>query len=203
MPQRVRLVLIGVFVCVFAAFAGVWLAAYKSAGASRLTPDPSVGFSGYVRPPGARVPAYALTDQDGRAATPAATRGRWAVYAFIYSHCRDTCPLQVNQIRGALDRLGHGVPVVGVSVDPAGDTRDSARAFMIEQHMTGRMSFLMGSQADLEPVWRAFGIAPQTKNRDHSASVVIVDGKGRQRLGYPVSKLTVDGLERDLRRLGA
>ncbi len=203
MPQRVRLVLIAAFLCLFAALAGVWLAAYRQAGYSRLTPDPSVGFSGYIRPPGARVPAFELTDQDGRQATRAAARGRWAVYAFIYSHCRDTCPLEVNQIRGALDRLGHDLPVVGVSVDPAGDTRDSARAFVTEQRMTGRMRFLMGTRADLAPVWRAFGIAPQTRGGDHSASVVVVDGQGRQRLGYPVSKLTVDGLERDLRRLGA
>ncbi len=201
MPERVRLVVIGVFACVFAGFGGAWVAAYRSAGQSTLTADPSAAYAGYVRPPGARVPAYALTDQDGRAAAPG--RGRLTVYTFIYSHCRDTCPIQVAQIRGAMDRLGHDVPVVGVSVDPADDTRDSARAFLAKQHMTGRMDFLLGTWAQLDPVWSAFGIAPQAKGRDHSASVVIVDARGRQRVGYPASGLTVDGLERDLRRLRA
>lgn len=202
MPQRVRLVLIGVFACLIAAFGGVWYAAYKGAGHRRLTPNPAAGFSGFVRPSGARVPAFSLTDQDGGIATPAAHRGRPAIYAFIYSHCRDTCPVEVQQIRGAMDRLGRDLPVIGVSVDPANDTRDSARAFLLEQHMTGRMDFLLGTRDELAPVWRAFGIAPQRGGRDHSAAIVLVDGEGVQRLGYPASRLTVDGLERDLRRLG-
>ena len=41
--------------------------------------------------------------------------------------------------------------------------------------MKGRMEFLVGSQAQLAPVWRAFGIAPQTNGRDHSSYTVLVD----------------------------
>jgi protein SCO1 len=201
--QRVRLVLIGVFACLFALVAGVWLAAFQSAGESRRTVDRGAGFSGAVRPAGARVPAFRLRDQDGRPVTPALHAGGPAVYAFIYSHCEDFCPLEVQQIRGALDQLGHDVPVIGVSVDPANDTQRSARAFLLEQHMTGRMRFALGSAAELRPVWRAFGIQPQTKESEHSASVVLVDGEGRQRVGYALAYLHVDGLEQDLRRLGA
>jgi len=202
-PQRVRLVLIGVFACLFAGFLGAWVAAYNAAGERDLAPDPGAPFEGALRPPGTMVPDFALRDQDGKAVTPASHRGRVAVYAFVYSHCEDVCPIEVQQIRGAMDRLGHDVPVIGVSVDPANDTRDSARAFLIKNHMTGRMAFAMGSEAELRPVWKAFGIAPQTKGRDHSAHVVIVDAQGRQRLGYPGSEVRVTALEADLRRLGA
>jgi protein SCO1/2 len=69
--------------------------------------------------------------------------------------------------------------------------------------MTGRMRFLLGSRDELAPVWTAFGIQPQRDGRDHSAYVVVVDGRGRQRLGYPASELTSEGLARDLKRLGA
>jgi protein SCO1/2 len=203
MPQRVRLVLVGVFACLFAAFGGLWLAAYRSAGDSSLRPDPSAGYSGAVRPPGAHVPAFALRDQDGRPITAAATGGRTGVYIFLYSHCQDVCPLQVQQIRGAMDTLGHDVPVIGISVDPANDTASSARTFLLQQHMTGRMRFALGTRGQLRPVWRAFGVTPQRDGRDHSASVVIVDGAGRQRIGYRPSYLTVDGLAADLRRIGA
>jgi protein SCO1/2 len=194
-PQRVRLVLMAVVAMTFAGFAGAYLAAGRTP--HRLTAD---RFRGYVRPPGARVPAYSLTDQDGRRVT--GTQGV-TIYAFIYSHCRDTCPLEVQQIRGALDDIGHDVPVVGVSVDPAHDTRQSARAFLTRQFMTGRMDFLLGTQAELAPVWRAFGIQPQTKGRAHSAGIVVVDGQGRQRIGFPESQLTPEALTSDLRRLGA
>jgi protein SCO1 len=201
--QRVRLVLIGVFACGFAVFGGLWFAAYNEAGQSKLTPDRAAGYSGAARPPGAKVPAFRLRDQDGELITQDFARGRPAIYAFIYSHCDDTCPVEVQQIRGAMDQLGRDVPVIGISVDPANDTRDSARAFLIKQHMTGRMRFALGTREQLQPVWRAFGIQPQTKESEHSASVVLADARGFQKIGYAFSYLRVDGLEADLRRIGA
>jgi protein SCO1/2 len=192
---RVRLVLIAVVAMAFAGFAG----AYLAAGQSTLTKNPTTRFAGYVRPPGATVPHFALADQDGRRVTNA---DGLVIYAFIYSHCRDTCPVEVQQIRGALDDLGHDVPVIGVSVDPAHDTPDSARAFMSKQFMTGRMRFALGTRAQLAPVWKAFGVAPQRRGREHSAGIVIAQD-GRQRIGFPASELTVDKLAGDLRRLGA
>jgi protein SCO1/2 len=200
-PQRVRLVLVGVFACAFAALAAVWLAALNDSGGSSVAA--TRGFSGAIRPVGAHVPAFRLRDQDGKPVTAVLHTDKPAVYAFIYSHCEDFCPIEVQQIRGALDQLGHDVPVIGISVDPAHDTRQSARAFLIKQHMTGRMRFALGSAAQLRPVWKAFGIQEQTKESEHSASIVLVDHLGRQRVGYALSYLTPDGLEHDLRRLGA
>src|SRR5215212_8419597 len=129
-----------------AALVGVWVAAFEETGASRSRPQEP---SGSIRPPGARVPQYSLRDQDGRRATPADHRGRTTVYAFVYSTCEDVCPLEVQQIRGALDRLGRDLPVVAVSVDPATDTRNRAKRFLTEQHMTGRARYLLGTQAEL------------------------------------------------------
>ena len=80
---------------------------------------------------------------------------------FVYSTCEDTCPAQVQSIRGALDKLGRDVPVLAVSVDPRNDTRDRARRFLLEQHVTGRVRFVLGTERELAPVWRGYGIAPQ------------------------------------------
>jgi protein SCO1/2 len=188
-----KLVLIGVFLCSLSAIGGVWIAALDSSGEPARSE-----WAGALRPPGATVPAFALRDQDGELVR---TPGEPAVYAFLYSTCEDTCPLQVQQIRGALDDLGRDVPVIGISVDPANDTPRRARAFVLEQSMTGRMRFLLGSRAELEPVWRAFGIKPQEEGLEHSAYVVLADGARRQRIGFPVGALTVDGLRADLARL--
>jgi protein SCO1 len=197
---RVRFALILGFACSFALLAALWLAAFKQAGSKHVARGDS--FYGSVRPPDATVPAFTLTDQDGKRVTAASLRGRPTVYAFIYSHCQDICPLEVQQIRGALDRLGRDLQVVGVSVDPINDTKDSARAFLIKQHMTGRMRYLLGSRAALQPVWDGFGIQPQLDGLDHSAYVVVADSRGRQRLGYPSSQLSVEGLADDLAKLG-
>jgi protein SCO1/2 len=194
--SRIALALTTLCACAATALVAVWLA-------DRGTSDPATinGWAGSLRPPGAKAPGFTLTSQDGKRVSPSTLYGRPVVYTFIYSHCQDTCPATVQSIRGALDDLGHDVPVLGVSVDPANDTKQSAKRFVNEQHMTGRMEFLLGSRAQLAPIWRAFGIAPQTAELEHSAYVVIVDGAGRQRIGFPHDQLTPEGLAHDLGRL--
>jgi protein SCO1 len=194
--SRIALALTTLCACAATALLAVWLA---DRGASDPVAGP--GWAGSLRPPGARAPDFTLTSQDGDRVSPSPLRGRPVVYTFIYSHCQDTCPATVQTIRGALDDLGHDVPVLGISVDPANDTKQSAKRFLNEQHMTGRMEFLLGSRAQLAPVWRAFGIAPQTAELEHSAYVVVVDGLGRQRIGFPHEHLTPEGLAHDLGRL--
>jgi protein SCO1/2 len=196
---RVHLALVTAALCAIAGLVGVLLAGGSGGGAAAETP--AKGWAGATRPAGAGVPAFRLTDQDGHTVSRAALDGRPAVFAFIYSHCQDTCPSEVQTIRGAMDDLGRDLPVYGVSVDPANDTQRSAQAFLLEQKMKGRMEFLLGSRARLAPLWRAFGIAPQERGREHSAYVVLVDARGRQRVGFPFARLTQAGLAHDLRRI--
>jgi protein SCO1 len=194
-PTRVALALTTLVICAAAGVFGVWLAS------ARDDQPGATGAHGSLRPPGARMPDFALTNQNGERVTSASLRGAPVVFAFVYSTCKDTCPAQVQSIRGALDDLGHDVRVVGVSVDPANDTRDRAKTFLLDQSMTGRMDFLLGTRAELQPVWNAFGIAPQTKGREHSSYTVIVDAAGRQRIGFPASQLTSGDLAADLAAL--
>jgi protein SCO1 len=195
---RVLYALATLGLCAAAAVAGVWIAASQSSEGTR----PTSAFAGAIRPPGARAPQFDLRDQDGKPVAMADYRGRAVVMTFIYSTCEDTCPGQVQSIRGALDRLGRDVPVLAVSVDPRNDTRARARRFLLEQHVTGRVRFVLGSERELAPVWKGYGIAPQRGKLDHSAYVVLVDGAGRQRIGFPHSRLTPEDLASDLRRLG-
>ena len=145
MPSRVLYALATLGLCAAAAVAGVWIAASSGQAPAR----PAGAFAGSIRPPGAPAPAFRLRDQDGKPVSMAAYRGRTVVMAFVYSTCKDTCPGQVQSIRGALDRLGHDLPVLLVSVDPANDTRARAKRFLLEQHVTGRMRFVLGSEREL------------------------------------------------------
>jgi protein SCO1/2 len=159
------------------------------------------GWAGAVRPAGLAVPAFSLADQDGKTVTAASLRGKPTVYALIYSTCQDTCPAQVQTIRQALDHTQADVNVVGVSVDPANDTPKLAKTFLLKQTMTGRMRFLLGTRAQLEPVWKAFGIRPQSNALEHSAHVVVADTDGMQRVGFPFDHLTPEGLGHDMAKL--
>jgi protein SCO1/2 len=161
------------------------------------------GFEGSLPPGGIRPADFALRDQDGRIARLADYRGKPVILTFMYSTCRDTCPLTAYQIRGAMDQIGHDVPTLAVSVDPTNDTRLNARRFVNRTGLTRRMRFLMGSQKQLAPIWDAYGIRPQGKGFDHSAYVLLIDRQGRRRVSWPTEKLTPEGLAHDLRLLGA
>jgi len=67
------------------------------------------------------------------------------------------------------------------------------------------MRFLLGTHAELAPIWKAYGIAPETgtnlKNSDHSAYVMLVDRRGQLRDGFPDSELTPEALAHDIRIL--
>lgn len=163
----------------------------------------STGFEGSLRPPAIPPARFALRDQDGHVVRLADLRGRPSIITFMYSTCRDTCPVTAQQIRMALDDLHTPVPAVAISVDPANDTPLNARRFLAQQSMTGRMHFLLGTRAQLAPLWKAYGIQPQSKRFEHSAYVVLLDARGRQRVGWPVHDLTPEGLVHDLSLLGA
>jgi len=200
-PARLRLTLVVAAVCLVAALAAFVL--LGGSGGEPVSAAGPTGLHGGLRPPQARAIDFRLRDQDGRPATMDEYRGRTVVVTFMYSTCQDTCPLTAQQIRGALDDLGHDVPVLVVSVDPAGDTPLHVKRFLVKQHLVGRMRYLVGTRAQLAPVWRAYGIQPQGQGYEHTASTVIVDGAGRQRVGYLTDQLTPEALADDLRTLSS
>jgi protein SCO1/2 len=153
---------------------------------------------GAIRPAGIPPAEFRLRDQDGRVATLREYRGRVVVVTFLYTTCEDTCPLTAQQIRGALDDLGHDVPVLAVAVDPPRDTPARARTFLAEQKVSGRIRFLVGPEAGLRRQWRAYGIRRQTDELEHSAHVVVLDEQGRQRIGFPAGMVTPEALAHDI-----
>jgi protein SCO1/2 len=199
-PARLAYALLTLTLCAVAAVVGVFIASRGDGGGSGVAVG-TTGWAGFVRPPGATAPDFALRDQDGERVTMAAYRGRPVAVTFVYSTCEDTCPALVDQVRGALDDSGLEVPLLAVSVDPANDTPERARRFLNERRMTGRARFLLGSERELTPVWKGYGVQPQTDALDHSATVVLVDAQGRQRVGFPHDQLTPEALAHDLQRL--
>jgi protein SCO1/2 len=160
------------------------------------------GFAGALSPPDIPPKDFTLTDEDGKRVSLPGYRGHVVVLTFMYSTCQDTCPVTATTIRGALDELGHDVPALAVSVDPAHDTPDTAEAFLVKRGLSaGRMHFLLGTRAQLQPVWKAYGIQPQGKSFEHTARVVLIDKRGRQRVAFPVEQLVDRDLAHDIRKL--
>jgi protein SCO1/2 len=171
--------------------------------ASRRGEETPEGFQGALMPKGVRAPDFTLTNQHGDAISMRSLRGSPVVVTFLYTTCEDTCPIQAQTVRGALDQLGHDVPAIAIAVDPPRDTPERAKAFLSEQRALGRIDFVLGTRKELRPLWNGFFIRPQTVTEEHQARYTLVDAKGFQRVGYPGSQATPELLAHDLRLLEA
>ena len=117
---------------------------------------------GIFTPPRVAAQDFRLRDQDGRWTTLAQARGKVVVLTFLYSTCHDLCPAQAGEIAQAVGKVGFAhVMVYGVSVDPVGDTLANVRTFIKLHGLAGApFRFLLGTRAQLAPVWREYGIVP-------------------------------------------
>lgn len=164
---------------------------------------PADRFEGALLPDGMRAPEIGLADEEGDVVRMSDLRGEPVVVTFLYSNCEESCPAQAQQVKGALNELGEDLPALAISVDPANDTAASARAFLSEQRMTGRMRFVLGQRGELERIWSGYAIQPQVDDLEHTARIVLVDPEGLQRVGYPIDQATPERLAHDLRLLAA
>ncbi len=104
-----------------------------------LTPDRIV----YDWPP---LPAFKLTDQDGREQTQALLDGHVTVIDFIFTNCPYACPGMTAEMVAAAESL-KGTPVrfVSFSVDPNHDTPQRLKEFAAEHGADlSRWTFLTG-----------------------------------------------------------
>jgi protein SCO1 len=137
---------------------------------------------------GARpAPPLNLRDQRGQLTTLAALRGRVLLVTFMDSHCTTECPVEGHQLAVVQRAFAQArrPEIVVVSVNPA-DTPQSARRFARRRGWRGGWRWLMGSQAQLQRVWHAYGIEVDPTSHDivHSAALYIVDRRGDERSGY-------------------
>lgn len=174
--------------------AGLGLLAHGVAGGSSSARATAEVHGQGVWPAGTR-PAPEITglrDSAGHPFSLAALRGRPAVVAFLDSRCHQQCPLEGHALAAGM-RL---VPpaqrpiVVVVSVNPWEDTPASARRAMARFGLAGfRWRWLLGSPAQLRPVWRAYRIAVRRARGDveHTDALYLLDAAGDERAGmvYP------------------
>ena len=141
---------------------------------------------------GVSAPDFHLSDQFGNPVSLSQFHGQPVVLTFLYTHCPDYCPLIADKIHLGLTKLGSdsaNVGVIAVSTDPANDTQDAAYQFTQTHHVLNQMHFLIGSQAQLSPIWSAYGVsavaAPTASPSgpvDHTIAVYLIDKQGHERV---------------------
>jgi protein SCO1 len=145
---------------------------------------------------GRPAPEIRLRDARGGTLDTANLAGTPYAVTFLYTSCPDVCPLIGSELEAALAQLGPlaaKVAVVAVSVDPRGDTPSAVLAWLKVHDEPANFHYLIGTEAQLTPVWKSYFAAPQIPGdpqSSHSATIWLVDGHGRRRAlitaGIPV-----------------
>jgi len=151
-------------------------------------------------------PDFTLTDGvSGRAETLSARRGQVVALTFLYTTCPDVCPLTASRFRAAQVELqadASRVTFIAVSVDPDHDTPKAVQDFSAAHDLRTNWYYLVGGQAQLSPVWAAYGIGVQAGSTTvtHNDAVYLIDTRGRERVLLHSEDLAAD-LANDLRAL--
>lgn len=178
--------------------------ARTSGGVSAIAPTNTPGLLGTDL--GAQpAPDFHLTDQFGHPISLAQFRGEPVVLTFLYTHCPDVCPLVANKLHATQVQLGAAashVVMLAVSMDPIGDTPASAQAFSQTHKLTNNWHYLLGTQAQLSPVWNAYSIydQPSTTTVTHTSAIYLIDSTGHERVFFS-DDVTPTQLTNDLKDL--
>jgi protein SCO1/2 len=160
-----------------------------------------------VSPP-TRAPQIVLHDQNGKLFKLSSLRGKAVFLTFVYAHCPDVCPLMMQGLAAARRSLPDPsiMQIVAVSVDPKGDSPRVVKQFLRSRELTGKARWLLGTRAQLRPVWIAYNIeaksVPETPAIiEHVSLIYGIDARGRIRVGYPASPISPSAMAHDARIL--
>ncbi len=135
---------------------------------------------------------FSLIDHNGQSRTDADFRGKLLLVYFGFIYCSDICPIDLQAIAGAMDKLGpkaDAVQPLFITVDPEKDTPDQLKTYVALFHpkligLTGSLDKIRKVAADFK-VYFARN-QPRIKNDraiDHSGFTFLIDGEG-QYLGF-------------------
>jgi protein SCO1 len=157
--------------------------------------------------PKVMLPDFRLREWDGALVSSADLRNKVALVTFLETKCDEACPVIADQIRVALTELNpderRQVYAIAVSTHPGDDTPASVREFLRRHRIQGALHYVIGSEAELRPVWRSFYVLAAFDSGDadtHSAPVRIFNRDGRWvSTLHPGVDLTPENLSHDVR----
>jgi protein SCO1/2 len=161
--------------------------AATEAGADPILAD---AISGPIVQTDQPAPAFHLTDQNGRPVSNADLRGYASIVTFLDPVCTTDCPVIASELRDATSLLGSDashVRLVGIDANPQFTTLPYLQAFDRQERMDAlsNWEYLTGSPAQLQSIWRAFGVDVEPgvggAMMSHSDVAFVIDASGHTR----------------------
>ena len=111
-------------------------------------------------------PAFSLTDHHGHPVMLTSLRGKVVLLTFLDPVCTSDCPLEAQEFRQAGQLLGASdrhVELVAIVTNPVNYQVGYTQAFDRQEGLEGvpNWLYLTGNLAQLQHVWRDYGIAAQ------------------------------------------
>jgi protein SCO1 len=144
---------------------------------------------------------FSLTNQKNETTSLSDFRGKFVLLFFGFTSCPDECPATMGvlmQVRDQLKDQADKVQVVFVTTDPARDTPQAIGEFL--NRFDSTFVGLTGTPANLQKVWKDYGVTVLDNGETHSTFVYLIDPEGRLRLTYPFDTRVEDYIA-DLKQL--
>lgn len=173
--------LIFAFVMGAALAVGLWATINLNRNAIQLT-------AATVLPSVIALPEFSLVDHHAQAIDETIFVGQWDIVFFGFTQCPDICPLTLQVLRTARQRLAESgqssLPrIVLVSVDPERDTPERMAEY-VNAFGPGNLG-ITGDLAELRKLTSSIGIyfakqetGEEEYSVDHSAAVIVIDPQG-------------------------
>ncbi len=181
---------------IFVGVAGIFLARpYTYHGSVIDSPQPASNFT--------------LNDQFSQQFDLSQQKGNIVLVYFGYTNCPDICPAVLANFKLLAERLGSqakNVRFVFITVDPQRDTASVLQTYLAKFNPS--FIGLTGTEGDLSPVWKAYGVFVQSQPvagstnylENHSDAIYLIDRAGRLRLTYDYTT-PADDLLQDVQHL--
>lgn len=159
----------------------------------------------------AELSAFSLVDQDEEVFNAESLEAGVWVTAFVFTHCRATCPRLTGQMKKLQGRLSDvsSAHLLSVTVDPRNDTPAVIKAYMANNGLDeSNWRFVTASEAAIQSFVVdgfkvGYGRTQWAPELTHSNSFALVDEQARIRGYYGSDDDGIAELERDLRALAA
>lgn len=171
-----------VLAALIAVIAASGAAAFLAAVARSPAPD---SYRGSRPPTGIELEPFSLRSYRGGVVSSEQLNGKVVALTFLESKCTQACPVIAFDVARGVERLTvderRQVRAIAISVHPGDDTRENIRTFLTKRRAVGKLDYLIGSEAELRPVWRRYHVLSALESGDantHSASVHVYDRDG-------------------------
>ncbi|MFT4090412.1 MAG: SCO family protein [Asticcacaulis sp.] len=138
---------------------------------------------------------FELTDQEGKPRTEVLLEGKWTAVFFGFTYCPDICPLTLQTLEQARERLGSkgkDLQFVFVTVDPERDSPAAMKSYLSSGGFPEGVIGLTGTDEQIASIAKAYRATYEKvgEGRDytmnHTSVIYLMNPKGEfaEPLGY-------------------